>query len=138
MSESTVVAVVDSAPTSSIRAYTSIVAVDLDTRIALFSAVATSEVLDGVLGKPIMLKHVVIEPTEFTNEVTGVVSIEPRVTLITADGASYRGTSLPLHRDITRLLAIAGEPSTWERPIELVIVKEGKAPQSYLTIKSAK
>lgn len=123
---------------SSIKPYSSIVAADMETRLALFSAVATSELLTTVLDKELELQHVVIEPSEFTNEVTGETSIEPRVTLVTTDGKSYRGTSLPLHRDIVRMLAIVGEPGDWSRPVKIVISREGKAPASYLTLKSAK
>ena len=121
-----------------LKAYSSITGNDMEARLALFSAVATSELLTTVLDKELELKDVVIEPSEFTNEVTGEASIEPRVTLVMADGKSYRGTSVPLHRDIVRMLAIVGEPSAWTRPLKIVIAREGKAPASYLTLKSVK
>ena len=139
MSENTTeIAVTSTAPVSNIRAYSSIQGDDLETRLSLFSAVTTSEPLDTVLGVALIVSNVVILPVELLNEQSGELEIQPRISLVTEDGKAYHATSKTLHRDLTNLLTIAGQPAKWGRGLEIVIKKDGAKMRQYFTIASAK
>ena len=138
MSNAVAVVTAEKAPFGVIPAYSSIVGDDMEARIALFSAVSTSALIDSVLNKEMEIQDVVMEPAEFVNERTGVLENSARITLITPSGESYRASSVPLYQDVVRMLAIVGEPHTWARPVKLVIGKDGTGTSKYFTIKSIK
>ena len=132
------VAVIETAPANTIRAYSSIQGKDLEARLALANAVTSSTPLTEVLGKEIALRNIVVQPVEMTNDATGVVATVARITLVTEDGQAYHATSGPLHRDLTNMLTILGPPSAWGRAIKIVVSKEGKGSSAYFTITSMK
>jgi len=132
------IAIIENAPISSIRAYSSIQGNDLEARMALANAVLASEPLTNMLDKEIALTNLVVQPVEMTNERTGETAIVARITLVTEDGHAYHATSGPLHRDLTNLLQMLGQPSQWGRAIKIVVSKDGKGSSAYFTIKSVK
>jgi hypothetical protein len=132
------IAIIENAPISSIRAYSSIQGTDLEARLALANAVTASVPLTEVLDKEIALRNIVVQPVEMKNDRTGELSTVARMTLVTEDGIAYHATSGPLHRDLTNLLTILGPPAQWGRAIKIVVTKEGKGNSAYFTLKSVK
>ncbi|QXG07809.1 ssDNA binding protein [Curtobacterium phage Reje] len=108
---------------------------DQDSRIRLAAAVANSEAIADELGKTIAVTHVIFQAVTMTNEQTGELQTVPRVVLMDAEGSGHHAISAPLYRDVTNLLGIIGDPNTWDKPVNVKVLKEGKGTGQYFTVK---
>lgn len=110
---------------------------DFDTKMQLLEAVTNSEPLSENLNKRIDLVNVVIQAVEMTDEATGEIREVPRVILIDDKGTAFHAISQPIFRAVETILGITGQPGTWPHALPIKVVKEGKAPRAYFTIKRA-
>lgn len=111
---------------------------DFDTKIALLEAVTNSEPIAENLNKRIDIVNLVIQPVEMADEQTGEMREVPRVILIDENGVAYHAISMGIYRAVETVLGIVGQPHTWPHPLPVKLVREGKAPRAYFTIKNAK
>lgn len=103
--------------------YSSINAATFEDRIRIVSALSGSESADDNKGAVINLKDFVIQAVDITDD-NGVTNKVPRVVLIDEDGTAFHATSVGIFSAIENLIAIVGEPSTWEKSIPTVVVEQ--------------
>lgn len=117
--------------------YSSLTGDDFDTKMAVVSALSNAEPLSEHLKEPLKLVNVIIQEVELENEQTKRMESAPRCTLILEDGTALAATSIGIFSSLKQLLGAAGEPSTWERPVECYAVEEKarKGMGKYMTIK---
>lgn len=101
------------------------------------AAISNAEPLSDHLKEPLKLVNVIIQEVELENEQTHVMESAPRCTLLLEDGTALAATSIGIFSSLKQLLGAAGEPSTWDRPVECYAVEEKarKGPGKYMTIK---
>jgi hypothetical protein len=108
---------------------------DFDTKVALMNALSNSVPVSENLKATIPLVNVVVESVDMADEGTGDIKAQPRIILIAADGTAYHAISGPAFRDVKRLLAIMGHPSTWPAPLPIHVAQEGQGTRKYFTVK---
>jgi hypothetical protein len=110
---------------------------DFATRKLVTSALTSSLPIDEHTGKTIHLSNIVVQPVELQNDETGEIQTAPRVVLIAADGVAYHGTSIGLLSSVRNILAGMGDPSTWDEPLAIQVVrqKSNKGLGSFFTVK---
>lgn len=115
--------------------YSSISGDDFAAKLALASALTTSENISDNLGKTINLVNIVIQPVELVNDTTGEVETAPRVVLIDQDGTAYSGTSIGLLTSVRNTLAALGQPASWPQPVPVqVIEKKGNGKYKFFSL----
>lgn len=115
--------------------FSTITGTDFASKVTLMNALSNSEPVSENLKATIELVNVVVEPVDMANEQTGEVKAQPRIVLLDKNGVAYHAISGPAFRDVKRLLAIMGHPSTWPAPLPIHVVQEGTGTRKYFTIK---
>lgn len=108
------IAIVDSQLTPNpkgVKAYSSVTGDDKATKVMVFNAVTNAESLGDKLGEVLTIQNIVIAPVELESEATGKLEVQPRVTLIDANGKGYYATSGGIYDGVNQLRTIFGEPS---------------------------
>lgn len=100
----------------------------------ILDALANAEKIADHLGETINLVHVVAEVRESTNERTGELEKYVATTLIDADGTSYTSGSESVRKEIERIIALKGEPSTWTKPYPCRVTEEGQRPNQWFKL----
>ena len=106
-----------------------------ESKAALLNALSNSEPISENLKSTIQLANVVVESVDMPNEQTGEISAQPRIVLIDADGKAFHAISGPAFRDVKRLLAVMGHPTTWPTPLPIHVAQEGTGTRKYFTVK---
>lgn len=101
--------------------YTTVQGDDMDTKLAVIGAISGADRIDEHLDEKIELVDFVIQAIEVSDPTSGQVNAATRVILIDADGAAYAGISKPLVSSLQLLTQLAGHPSTWEKPVTVVV-----------------
>lgn len=114
--------------------YSSLKGNDLDTRKAVFKAMASAVPLQDNLDKPIAVRHVVRVPRESVNEITGELDEYMATYFITESGETFTAASKGIDNSWNTILAIFGDPAGWGEAIEFVGRREGKGTQKYLKL----
>lgn len=114
--------------------YSSVTATDFDSRVAVLEALGGSAPLDNNIGKEILLKDVIIQPTIMPNAV-GVLNEVPRITLIAADGSSFHVMSDVVYKDLKNIFGVLGSPSTWPAPVPVIASKESAKVGKFITLR---
>lgn len=143
MTESTEIAVASSTLGSEIASlsrgnntvFSTIEGGGFDSKVALMNALSNSVPVSENLKSTIRLTNVVVESVDMVNETTGEIQAQPRIVLIDVDGTAYHAISGPAFRDVKRLLAIMGKPSSWPEPLPIHITQEGQGTRKYFTVK---
>lgn len=104
-------------------------------RLKVLAALSNSKSLADELGATIEVANIIFQAVDMADEQTGEVRSVPRVVLIDAKGGAHHAISGPLYRDVKNLLAIARDPSTWERPVKVKVLQEGTGTRRYFTLK---
>jgi hypothetical protein len=129
----------DATVISNTGGYSSIKAVDFNTRKRIYTATTNAVSLADHLDKVITLKDVIITPVETTDDKTGEVENYLRTVLIDVDGQAYATGSSGVALALSNLFRIVGEPDQWGDfglPIE-VYEERGKNNYRYMTIRLA-
>lgn len=120
--------------------YSSIKGDDMDARISVLEAMSNATPLADSLNKALSVANIIIQEVSLTDEVTGKTNTAPRITLIDADGTAYSATSIGIFSSVKQLLAVAGEPENWSKPVAMYAVeaKGSKPGHKYMTLKYGK
>ena len=115
--------------------FTTITGDSFEDKAAIMNALSNSEPLSENLKATIQLANVVVESVDMANEQTGEIAAQPRIVLIDANGNAFHAISGPAFRDVKRLLAIMGHPSSWPTPLPIHVAQEGTGTRKYFTVK---
>ena len=103
--------------------YSSITADSFDARKAIFSAVSNATNIADHLDKAFNLTDVILQKIELEDEFTGDPVSATRVILIDDEGNARAAISNGLVSSVQSLIAVMGQPSTWETPITVMVVE---------------
>lgn len=116
---------------------------DTITRRRVFKAVTTAESLTDHVGETILVEHIVqqkVTGEPEVDDVTGEVRAQnyTRTILVGPEGSpSYVAASKGIENSVDSILAILGDPNTWDEPEAFVITKQGKKPREFYTLEMA-
>lgn len=104
-----------------------------ESKVAVFNASNNPDHKVGdYINKVIVVKDVLAELIEVTNEETGEVEVTPRVVLIDMDGKSYQAVSKGIFNALKKAIAIFGTP-TWDEGLPCLIKQVSVGKGSMLT-----
>ena len=104
-----------------------------ESKVAVFNASNNPDHKVGdYINKVIVVKDVLAELIEVTNEETGEVEVTPRVVLIDMDGKSYQAVSKGIFNALKKAIAIFGAP-TWDEGLPCLIKQVSVGKGSMLT-----
>ena len=109
-------------------------------RATLFNAISNpAHQTSDNIGETILVKDVIVEIIDITDDLTGETKQAPRVVLVDVGGQTYQSVSVGIYNSIARLIQIMGEP-TWEGGLPLKvrqILKDSTKRVSTLEIDTA-
>ena len=112
------------------KGYCTMQAVDNRAKVTLFNACSNPDKVADYIGKQIKLMHFFVEVIQTVSEQTGEIVNVPRVVLIDEAGKGYQAVSIGMYNSLKRVVAMFGEPATWDRPhtveIQQVSTKTGR------------
>ena len=112
------------------KGYCTMQAVDNRAKVTLFNACSNPEKVADYIGKQIKLMHFYVEIIQTVSEQTGEIVNVPRVVLIDEAGKGYQAVSIGMYNSLKRVVAMFGDPATWDRPhtveIQQVSTKTGR------------
>lgn len=121
-----------------VSVYSSIKGEDFTSKTRVLTATTNAEQLADHLGETILLKDVVVQAIEVTNELSGELEEAARIILIAEDGTSYAAVSGGIFKALTNMFGILGEPNVWPNALPVQVVQEksrNNAMHKYFTIK---
>lgn len=124
-------------PGRRVKAMSTIKAQTFEERVNVLNIMGASEPIKENLNKVIQLANIIVQPVEMADQETGEFGEVPRVTLVTADGKSYHGTSGPLYRSLMDILFIMGDASAWATPLPVKITMGGSGTRQFFDLKVA-
>lgn len=101
----------------------------VDGKMALYSAMQTSDRVDEHLNEPLHVTNVLAQAVEVANQETGEINSSTRV-VIHAEEGDFAASSPTLAHSFGNLFAIFGTPDKWAAPITLKVV-EKKSRRGY-------
>lgn len=120
---------------SVLEGYTSIRAIDAESKKVIFNAINSAEKLKENIGKELALTNVIVQPTMGENEDTGEVEEYLRTNLICDDGTAYAAGSTGIVTALHNLFNVYGEPDTWDEPLVIKVVeKKSNRGRNFMTI----
>lgn len=94
----------------------------LEDKKKAFSLISNPQhALRDMINKTISLRHVFAEQIQITKKDTGEVNDTVRMVLIDDKGVGYACVSKGVFNSMSRLLQLIGDPSTWEKPIDIIV-----------------
>lgn len=110
--------------------YSSIKGDDREARRKIFAAISNAEDLSQHIDEPIRVVDIIVEPArtedkydEDTGEITEFGEEYLRTTLIDDEGVAYTAGSKGMANSVRNVLRILGDPSTWNEPEVMKVVK---------------
>lgn len=104
-----------------------------ESKVAVFNASNNPDHKVGdYINKVIVVKDVLAELIEVTNDETGELEVTPRVVLIDMDGKSYQAVSKGIFNALKKAIAIFGAP-TWDEGLPCLIKQVSVGKGSILT-----
>ena len=104
-----------------------------ESKVAVFNASNNPDHKVGdYINKVIVVKDVLAELIEVTNDETGEVEVTPRVVLIDTNGESYQAVSKGIFNALKKAIAIFGAP-TWDEGLPCLIKQVSVGKGSMLT-----
>lgn len=113
---------------------------DTATRRRVLKAVTNAEALSAHLGETILVEHIVqqrVTSEPVLNEATGELQQDTyvRTVLVGPEGhPSYVAASKGIENSIETIIAVLGDPNTWDEPEAFVVKEEGKKPRAFMTL----
>ena len=112
------------------KGYCTMQAVDNRAKVTLFNACSNPEKVADYIGQQIKLMHFYVEIIQTVSEQTGEIVNVPRVVLIDEAGKGYQAVSIGMYNSLKRVVALFGEPGSWDRPhtveIQQISTKNGR------------
>lgn len=115
---------------------------DIETRRRVFRAVSQAEPLTDHVGETILVEHIVqqmVTGEPEADEVTGEIRQRNyvRTVLVGPEGSpSYVAASKGIENSVETILAVMGDPNTWDEPERFVVAKGGKKPREFYTLEA--
>lgn len=136
------VAVISNTPATPVQnnlvAYSSIRGTDDDAKMRVLEAISDAEPMQEKLGTVLAITDIIILNTTVTDRNTGEVAEVQRTVIIQEDGTAVATMSGGIIRSLNNLLAVYGEPYTWNGPKYGTVVEAGSKGRQYYTIKWGK
>ena len=108
-------------------------------KIALFNAInSPDDRLADHINESIEMAHMIIEMVDLVSEKTGEIEACPRIIIIDSKGKSYAAVSVGVFSALKKIVAIFGEPKTWDKPIKVKVKQVTKAERKMLTLEIVK
>jgi len=116
--------------------YYSIVPQTREEGVQVYNAVNNPDFrIADYINKTIAVKHVLIETVELENKDNPFEKdLVPRTVLIDDKGKSYVAVSFGIFNSMKRVVQMFGEPSTWDKPLNIEIKQIKKGENSILTL----
>ena len=90
-------------------------------RRELYNAMNNADVqLADHIGQTIVMRDIIIEPVEMTDENSGEIKTCPRCIIIDVDGNSYTSISVGIYNALRRLCTVFGMP-TWANGLPVIV-----------------
>lgn len=103
-------------------------------KAALYNALSDAEALSDHLNVPIEFAGYSAQIVEFADE-DGVLQEGMRIIITSSNGKSYASMSNGIVKALKNIVAVFGDPSSWDSPKTVRAVEEGKKPRAYYTLK---
>lgn len=122
-------------PEGTTTAYCSLKADNDRDRVTLYNATATpAERIKDHINEQIQVAHIYVETVMLVDEQTGEATDAPRTVLITPEGVGYVAVSRGVFNAVRRIIAIFGEPSTWDAPRTVRVKQISRGTNNVLTL----
>lgn len=126
----------DTLSSNSTTAYCSLKATTMKEKAMLFNAMANpAHRLSDSINMTIYVKDVYVELIDITDDLTGEVTVAPRVVLIDAKNDTYQAVSKGIYNSLSRLIQTFGEPS-WEGGLPLKVKQVSIGKNQLLTLEA--
>lgn len=119
-------------------AYSSIRGTDDEAKMRVLEAISDAEPMQEKLGQVLAIVDLIILNTTVTDRNTGEIAEVQRTVIIQEDGTAVAAMSGGIIRSLNNLLAVYGEPHTWNGPKYGTVVEAGPKGRQYYTIKWGK
>jgi hypothetical protein len=94
-------------------------------KIKLYNKVSNTDGrISSLVNKDVKVVNVIFTDGEIKDNETGEYIPVERAIIFTADGKAYHATSLGIVSSLHSVIAMFGEPSTWEEPITICPVEK--------------
>ena len=123
-SAASVVSQVNDLNNGTVSVYSSIKGDDFESKTRVLAATTNSVPLSDHLNETILLKDVVVQAIELTDDEKGTVEDAARVILLAEDGTSYHAVSGGIFKALTNMFGILGEPHVWPGALPVQVVEE--------------
>lgn len=119
--------------------YYSIIPQNRKEAVQVYNAINNpDERLADFINKQIKVKHILIETVVIVKENCDDPfedkDIVPRTVIIDENGISYVAVSFGIFNSMKRIVAMFGEPNTWEEPVTIEVKQIKKGQNSILTL----
>lgn len=118
--------------------FSSYVGSDFKTKLKVLSGLANSTPIADHIGTVISVEHILVQTVILKNEATGKMEEQPRVILVDKDGIPYHAISKGIWNSIKTLMGVAGHPTTWDAPIDIIVERvKANGQGHYFAVKYA-
>ena len=117
------------------ESYFSVNPVTQEEKIAVFNAINNpDERLADHINETIEMRNLIIEMVDLTNESTGEIEACPRIIIIDNSGKTFQAVSVGVFSALKKIIAIFGEPKTWESFILVKVKQVTRGERKMLTL----
>ena len=104
-------------------------------RLEALAAISNSTPLTEQVNKELRIANIVVQEVTLTDDETGEVTQAARTVLVNDKGEAFHAVSKGVLTSVRNILAVAGDPDSWDGPLVVVPTQEGRAPRQYTTLK---
>ena len=124
----------DTLSSNSTSSYCSLSANTVREKALLYNAMANPQKrLADCINLTLNIRDIFVELIELSDELTGEVTMAPRIVLIDTDNVSYQAVSKGIYNSLARLIKTFGDP-TWEGGLPLVVKQIQAGKNQILTL----
>ena len=126
----------DTLSQNSTTAYCSLKAATMREKAMLYNAMANpTHRLGDYINVTIFVRDVYVELIELSDELTGEVTMAPRIVLIDTGNETFQAVSKGIYNSLSRLIQTFGEP-TWEGGLPLKVKQVSLGKNQLLTLEA--
>lgn len=114
--------------------YTSLALTTQKDKLRMLNIISNSQPLLDKVGEKLLIKDVIIQTAQFTDEETGEIDEGLRTTLIDPDGNAFHAASKGIALSLRTTFNVLGQPGEWEEPLEVTVREGRKGKYRYLTL----
>lgn len=107
-------------------------------KAVIYNAINNPDVkLADHVNNVIVMRDIIIQSVNVTNEKTGELVSAPRVTIIDTDGNSYSCVSVGVYNALYNICAIFGRPASWPNGLPVKVRQINRGSSRILTLDAA-